>query len=42
MNLCVPKKMGVESEKKVSSVLIVADASSQALELVLNSLQTLR
>lgn len=42
MNLCVPKKMGVKSEKKVSSVLIVADASSQALELVLNSLQTLR
>jgi hypothetical protein len=42
MNLCVPKKMRVESEKKVSSVLIVADASSQALELVLNSLQTLR
>jgi hypothetical protein len=42
MNLCVLRKMVVESEKKISRVLIIADASSQALLPVLDSLRTLR
>ena len=42
MKLYALKKMTVESEKKISKVLIIADASSQALVPVLDSLQTLR
>jgi len=42
MKLYALKKMTVESEKKISKVLVIADASSQALVPVLDSLQTLR
>ena len=42
MKLNAPKKITLESEKRISKVLIIADASSQALVPVLDSLQTLQ
>jgi hypothetical protein len=42
MELNAPKKITLESEKRISKVLIIADTSSQALVPVLDSLQTLQ
>ena len=42
MELNAPKTITLESEKRISKVLIIADTSSQALVPVLDSLQTLQ
>jgi len=42
MKLYAPKRTIVESKKRISKVLVIADASSQALVSVLDSLQTLQ
>ena len=42
MKLYAPKRTIVESKKRISKVLVIADASSQALVPVLDSLQTLQ
>jgi len=42
MELYAPKRTIVESEKRISKLLIIADASSQAWVPVLDSLQTLQ
>jgi len=42
MELYALEEMTVESEKKISKVLIIADASSQACLLILDALRTLR
>jgi len=42
MQIHTPKKMTVESEKRISRGLVIADASSQAWLLILDALRRLR